>query len=198
VAVFLSRKLAFLGVVASLSAAGARAQSWGAGVTIGAVHDVDHHFHWEDFKPKDVNGWVDFEVQDKVILRATFGEMRAKGANAGQTVTLASGAQVTLPDLLEEIRYGTLGVSYEIWEGTFTSGIFAGIGGYKVVPRDAPPEIANFRDNRETSFGWHVGADGGVELIKHLSLVARLTLHRILSTSGRTLLTANTGLTYRF
>ena len=195
---FLSRKLAIFGVAVFLSAVGARAQSWGAGVTIGAVNDVDHHFRWEGFKPKDVNGWLDVEIQEKVILRATFGEMRAKGANAGQTVTLTSGDQVTLPDLLEEIRYGTLGVSYELWEGTFTSGIFDGIGGYKIVPRDAPAEIANFRDNRETSFGWHAGADGGVQLVKHLSLVVRLTLHRILSTSGRTLRTANTGLTYRF
>ncbi len=194
----LGRKLALFGVAAFLSAAGARAQSWGAGVTIGAVNDVEKHFHWEDFKPKDVNGSLDVEIQEKVILRATFGEMRVKGENAGKTFTLMSGSEVTLPDLTSDIRYATLGVSYEFWEGTFTSGIFAGIGGYKIVPRDAPEEIANYRDNRETSFGWHAGADGGVQLVKHLSLMVRLTFHRVLTTSGRSLLTANTGLTYRF
>jgi len=181
-----------------LPAARALAQSWGAGVTIGAVNDIENHFHWEDFKPKDINGSIEFEAQEKVIVRVTYGEMRAKGENAGKTFTLPSGSDVTLPDLVNDIRYGMVGVSYEFWEGSYSSGIFAGIGGYKIEPRTVEQEIANYRDQRETSFGWHVGVEGGVRVVKHLSLVLRLTCHRILTSSNRTLLTANGGLTFRF
>ena len=194
----LFKKLSLLGLVCSFIGGSALAQSWGAGVTIGAVNDIESHFHWEEFKPKDLNGSLEVEVQEKVILRATVGQMRVKGENAGKTFILPSGSPVTLPDLINDIRYATLGVSYEFWEGTFTSGIFAGIGGYKVEPRDVPAEIANYRDQRETSFGWHGGAEAGIQLVKHLSLMLRLTYHGVLTTSGRSLLTANAGLTYRF
>ena len=195
----LAKRVLLACVGALFSAGGAIAQSWGAGVTIGAVNDIEHHFAFEDFKPKDINGSIEFEVQEKVIVRATYGEMRVKGENAGKTVTLAgSGSEITLPDLTNDIRYATIGVSYQFWEGTFTSGIFGGFGGYKIEPRGVPAEIANYRDQRETSLGLHVGVEGGFELIRHLSLMVRLTYHGIRTTSNRSLVNANTGLTYRF
>ncbi len=194
----LFKRLVLIGLAAFLPAGGALAQSWGAGVTIGAVNDVEHRFHWDEFKPKDIAGSLELEIEPKVILRATVGQMRVKGENAGKTFTLPSGSDVTLPDLTNDIRYATLGVSYEFWEGTYTSGAFVGIGGYKIEPRDVPAEIANYRDQRETVFGWHTGVEGGIQLVKHLSLMLRLTYHGVLSTSERSLLSASGGLTFRF
>lgn len=193
-----SKRFVPMTLAALLFSGAALAQAWGAGVTIGAVNDVEHHFHWNEFKPKDIAGHLELEVEKKVIARVTLGQMRVKGENAGKTFTLPSGSEVTLPDLTEDIRYATIGVGYEFWEGTYQSGLFAGIGGYKIEPDGVDPEIANYRDNRETAFGWHAGVEGSVQLVKHLSLLLRLTFHGVLSTFERSLLSANAGLTYRF
>jgi hypothetical protein len=193
------RNIGFGLIAALLLAAPASAQTLGVGGTIGIVNDIENHFHWEDFNSKDWNILVESEVQPKVIVRVTYGQLRVKGENAGTVVTPPGSTEpVTLPDLTNDVHYATLGVSYEFFEGTYTSGIFAGIGGYKFEPREVPEEIANYRDNRETAFGWHFGVDGGFQIIKHLSLVGRLTFHSINSTFGRSLLTAGAGLTYRF
>lgn len=198
VRVVLSKRIAFAVFAVLVFTARARAQSWGGGATIGLVNDVEHHFHWDEFHSKDIAGYLEYEIDRRVIVRATYGEMNVKGENAGQTFTLPSGEIRTMPDLTENIRYATLGVSYEFFEGTYTSGIFAGIGGYKIIPDPVPEEIANYRDNRETAFGWHLGVDGSWQMVKHLSLVVRLNMHGILSTQGRYILSTGAGLTYRF
>ena len=193
------RNIGFGLIAALLLAAPASAQTFGVGGTIGVVNDIEHHFHWEDFQSKDWNLFLEAEVQPKVIFRVTYGTLRVKGENAGTVVTPpGSTSPVTLPDLTEDIHYATAGVSYEFFEGIYTSGIFAGIGGYKIEPDDVPAEIANYRDNRETVFGWHFGVDGGFQVIKHLFVNGRLTFHSINSTFGRSLLTAGAGVTYRF
>ena len=43
-----------------------------------------------------------------------------------------------LPELEESVRYGIVSVSYLFWEGYFTSGLFAGIGGYGMRPDPVP------------------------------------------------------------
>jgi hypothetical protein len=127
------------------------------------------------------------------------GTLRVKGSNAGEQVTPPQGGSlITLPDLTEHIDYVSLGVSYQFAEAGYTSGIFAGFGGYKVRPDSVPAEIANYRDQRETAFGWHAGVDGGIQIVSRLSFVLRLTYHNIRSESGRSLLTANAGFGYRF
>jgi hypothetical protein len=140
---------------------------------------------------------VDYEVQEKVLVRVMLGSLRVKGSNAGQQVTLGD-TLVTLPDLTNHIDYASLGVSYLFAEAGYTSGIFAGFGGYKVRPDSVPAEIANFRDQRETAFGFHAGVDGSMPLVSRLSFVLRVTYHNIRSASGRSLLTANGGFVYRF
>lgn len=196
----LHTKLQLAGVIVFLGAGPLLAQgSIGVGATIGLVNDVGGRFHIDEFKSKDVNLWADYEVQDKVLVRAMLGTLKVKGANAGKDVTLvAGGPLVTLPDLTEHIDYATIGVSYLFAEGGYTSGIFAGFGGYKVRPDSAPAEVANYRDQRETAFGWHGGVEGGMQIVSHLSFLVRLTYHNIRSESGRSLLTANAGFGYRF
>ncbi len=191
-------KLAFGALAGFLIAGSSLAQRFGVGATIGVVNDISDKFHVDEFKPRDLNAWLDYEVQEKVIVRATLGRLRMKGLNAGQVVMPPSGSPITLPDLTNHVDYGTLGVSYEFAEGAYTSGIFAGLGGYKIIPDAVDEAIANYRDPHETVFGWHGGVDGGVQLISHLSLMIRVTYHNIRSSSGRSLLTANGGLMYRF
>jgi hypothetical protein len=198
--VSIHKKLGLAVSVAFLAAGTSLAQGTvGIGATIGLVNDVGGRFHVDDFKSKDVNVWADYEVQEKVLVRATLGTLRVKGVNAGKQVTLTSGADaVTLPDLTEHIDYASLGVSYQFSEGGYTSGLFAGFGGYKVRPDSVAAEFANYRDQRETAFGWHGGVEGGIQIVSRLSLVLRLTYHNIRSEAGRSLLTANAGFGYRF
>jgi hypothetical protein len=132
--VVLSKRVVLAGLAILLAAGSARAQAWGGGATIGIVNDVEHHFHWDEFHSKDITGYLEYEIEKQIVVRATYGQMNVKGENAGQTFTLPSGEIRTMPDLTEDIRYATLGVSYEFFEGPFTSGMFAGIGGYKIVP----------------------------------------------------------------
>jgi hypothetical protein len=197
--VSLHKKLGLAAVIAFLAAAPSLAQGVGVGATIGLVNDIGGRFHIDEFKSKDVNLWVDYEVQDKVLARLMLGTLRVKGSNAGEQVTPPQGGSlITLPDLTEHIDYVSLGVSYQFAEAGYTSGIFAGFGGYKVRPDSVPAEIANYRDQRETAFGWHAGVDGGMQIVSRLSFVIRLTYHNIRSESGRSLLTANAGFGYRF
>jgi hypothetical protein len=175
----------------------AQGQGWGVGASVGLTNDVDHRFALDEFRRHDVNAWVQYELEERVMLRGTFGSLRVSGSNAGMTGDVL-GSAVQLPDLTDRINYGTLGVSYEFLEGTYTSGLFAGIGGYRIEPDAVEPALESFRDLRETVFGFHVGLDGAVQLTRHLSVLARLTVHKIKSAEGHSILTANAGLVYRF
>jgi hypothetical protein len=197
--VSLAKKLASAGAVVFLSAGAAMAQSVGVGATIGVVDDVTDRFHLDEFKPKDVNLWVDYELQPQVLARATFGTLKIRGVNAGQEVTPSeSSTSVILPGLTDHVDYVTVGVTYQFWEGDYTSGLFGGFGGYKIRPDSVDSSIASFSDKRETVFGWHGGVEGSFQIVSHLSLIIRLTFHNIRSSPVRSLITANAGLGYRF
>ena len=185
------------GAGALVAAAPLAAEDWGVGASVGLVNDVERRFRLDEFDPTDANGWVDFRLEEHVILRGTFGRMKTSGDNAGRVVEL-DGEDVVLPELEVRIDYATVGVSYQFWEGDYTSGIFGGIGGYKVNPEPAPQDITNLRDFHETVFGWHLGVDGDLRVLSRLSLVGRITFHKIRSESGRSLLTANAGAVFRF
>lgn len=184
-------------VAAGALSACAGAEDWGIGASLGLVNDVERRIRLDEFDPSDVNVWVDFRLEDHVVLRGTFGSMETNGDNAGRIVEL-DGEDVVLPELEVEIDYATVGVSYQFWEGDYTSGIFGGIGGYKVNPEPSPEDITNLRDFHETVFGWHVGLDGDLRVLARLSIVGRITFHKIRSETGRSLLTANAGAVFRF
>lgn len=197
VPVSIGRNLGLVFLLSAVSSATCLAEDWGVGASIGLVNDVERRFRLDEFEPRDGSAWVDFRLEERVVLRGTAGSMKTTGDNAGRVVEIA-GADVVLPDLDQRIDYGTVGVSYLFWEGDYTSGIFGGIGGYRVDPDRAPPEIAVFRDRNETVFGWHIGVDGDLRILARLSLVGRLTYHKIRSESGRSILTANAGAVLRF
>jgi len=192
------RKIFSLALLAAATlAVPALAEDWGVGASIGLVNDVERKFRLDDFDPSDFNGWVDFRLEPQVVLRGTIGTMETSGDNAGRIVEI-DGDDVVLPELDVRIDYATIGASYLFWEGDYTSGIFGGIGGYKVNPEPTSEDITNLRDFHETVFGWHVGLDGDLRVLARLSIVGRVTFHKIRSESGRSLLTANAGAVYRF
>jgi len=195
--VSIGKSLGIAIVIVGTLAAPALAGDWTVGASIGLVNDVERSFRLDDFHPRDGNGWVDFQLEDRVLLRGTAGSMKVNGDNAGQTVVVG-GSPVVLPDLRTRIDYVTVGVSYQFWEGDYTSGVFGGIGGYKINPDPVDEEITNFRDRNETVLGWHFGVDGDLRVVSRLSIVGRITYHYVVSESKRSLLSANAGAVFRF
>lgn len=191
------RKLALVLFSIAIPAAPLLAQDWGVGASIGLTNDVDHRVRLGGFDPRDANAWVDFQLEERVLLRATMGSIKTTGSNAGLIAEI-DGEEVVLPDLKSRIDYVTVGASYQFWEGDYTSAIFGGIGGYKIDPDRVPPELEGFQDAKETRWGFHVGIDGDLRVISRLSLVGRITLHKIFSETNRLLLTANAGVAFRF
>ena len=192
------KRFILFGAGVLLTCAAARAQGWGVGASAGLVNNIDSRFQLDEFRSQDVNAWVQYEIEEKVVLRGMFGSLRSSGSQAGTTPSIPGSPTAPLPDLTNRINYGTLGVSYDFWEGTYTSGLFAGIGGYRIKPEAVEPALVGFQDVRETVFGWHVGADAAFQVASRLSVLARLTVHKIKSAEGHSILTANAGLVYRF
>lgn len=191
------RKLLFALVVLAVSTVPALAQEWGVGASVGLVNDVQHRIRLDGFDPRDASAWVDFQLEDRVLLRGTMGSMKIRGSKAGQFAEV-SGNPVVLPDLKERIHYVDVAVSYQYWEGDFTSGIFGGFGGYRVDPDSVAPELEGFRDRKETVFGLHAGLDGDLRVFSRLSIVGRITFHKLFTDTNRSLLTANAGAAFRF
>ncbi|MFN2634279.1 MAG: hypothetical protein ABR610_12765 [Thermoanaerobaculia bacterium] len=174
------------------------AQTWALGASLGTVNDVSHKFSFEEFRSRDLSVWGEFSLDERVQLRGTYGSLRTTGANSNRVVTDGTGVNFLAPELRSRVDYGTIGVSYEFWEGDYTSGLFGGLGGYRIKPDRAPAGFESFADPKETVLGFHVGIDGSLRVWRHLSVVGRLTVHAFKSGESRAILTADGGLTYRF
>jgi hypothetical protein len=186
-----------LALGAVLAAAPASAQQFGVGGSVGTVYDFTPGIEFSGFKWGEATGWVEYRMQKDTILRMTYGSMWTQQSLSQSTVTTPTG-DVTLPKLDERIGYGIVSVSYLFWEGFFTSGLFAGIGGYGIRPDAVPPEAEPYADPDETVFGWHAGADGEFLVMKNLSVVIRLTYHNLSAHPHRQFLNADGGVVYRF
>jgi hypothetical protein len=172
---------------------------WRIGAAAGVVNDVKGTFRIDGFDHYDFNIWGDYVTEDKVAIRATIGQMKVRGSQSGDQVSLTPGGPtVTLPEFTDRINYGTIGASYEYFEGDFTSGLFAGIGVYRVKPDTLDPIYQAFQDPSHTAFGWHFGADASFRIVSKLSLLLRLTYHYTTVDPRRQLLSATGGFTYRF
>lgn len=181
------------------SALSAHAQNLSVGASVGLANDLRGSFRLDGFHRTDWNTWASFTLEEQVLLRATVGSLLVQGANAGRIVPLPPGGPGTrLPGLTDRIDYLTVGASYEFWEGDYASGLFGGIGAYKVDPGNVQPQFGPYRDIGETVFGWHAGVDARVHIASRVSLIGRLTFHRIFSLTNRSLLNANAGVEYRF
>src|ERR1700737_3610197 len=92
-----------------LSCGIALAQPWGVGASVGLTNDVDHRFALDEFRRHDVNAWVQYEIEERVMLRGSFGSLRVSGSKAGTTGNIVGSPTAPLPDLTDRINYGTLG-----------------------------------------------------------------------------------------
>lgn len=172
--------------------------TFGVGATISAVNSLNHGFHLDHFDTVDWNAWLQYRLETGVELRGTFGSMKVRGYNGGQSATLGDGTVTTLPDLRDRVRYGLVSVAYEFQERGWSSGLFAGLGAYGIDPESADPSVASFRDKKETEWGIHAGLDADVRIWRGISAIGRLTLHIPQTKPQRRILTAGAGILYRF
>lgn len=187
----------FLFVVALSAGSPALGQQFGIGATYGWVNDVTHEWALDNFHSRVWETWFDARLEDNVLTRASFGSISSNGANVGVPIVV-NGNPVTMPFYKTEIGYVTLDVSYVFRMGPFNSGLFAGIGGYRIRPDSISPTLDNFTEPEQTVFGWNAGVDGELHLYRGLSAVGRVTFHGIVSESRRYLLVGSLGAVYRF
>ena len=189
------RRIGLGSLLAIALAAPASAEDWGIGASVGLVNDVESRLRLDEFESGDASAWLDYRLEDHVILRGTVGSMKTKGENAGR---FPPDSETPLPDLEQRVDYATVGAAYQFWEGDHTSALFGGIGGYRIDPDPVAEELRDFRDPHEKVFGWHVGVEGDLRVLSRVSIVGRLTYHKVRSEFGRSFLTANAGAVYRF
>jgi hypothetical protein len=175
----------------------ASAQRYGIGGAVGIVNDVSSDATFSGFDWGEANGWFEYRMEESTVLRLTYGSMWTQQSRSGAVVTTPDGT-VTLPELDENVNYGIVSVSYLFWEGFFTSGLFAGIGGYGIRPDPVPPEAEPYADEDETVFGWHAGADGEFQVHKQLGVLLRFTYHNVSAHPHRQFVNADAGLVFRF
>jgi hypothetical protein len=167
--------VSMLAAVLGLGAAPGLAQDWTLGAAWGGVNNIKSTFKLDGFQARDISAWADYQMEPHVLLRGSYENISTARANA-------------------PIDAGTLAVSYTFFEGFFTSGLFGGIGGYRIRPEAtataAPPA--------ETAFGFNAGVDGDFRITRNASLVIRLTYHGILSHTKQSLLVAGAGIAAHF
>lgn len=168
---------------------------WGVGASGGVVAAADSEFHFNDFHRSDLNAWIDYEVENQVLLRLTGGRMHVAAHDAGRSVTVGGSTFDVPGDLRDRIDYGTLSVAYEFVESAWRSGAFGGFGAYRVYPGALPALVG---DRSETAWGFHVGLDAEVTVWRTLGFVGRVTVHVPQTSPHRVLVAADAGLAYRF
>ena len=173
------------------------AQSFGFGGTAGIVNDVSGDVEFSGFKWGDANGFFEYRIEKATIFRATYGNMWTQQSKSESVVTTPDGP-VSVPKMDESVRYGIVSVSYLFWQDYFTSGLFAGIGGYGIRPATVPVDLEPFADPEETVFGWHAGVDGEFQVSRQVGVVLRFTYHNVSAHPHRQFVTADGGAVFRF
>src|SRR5260370_33055960 len=87
----------------------ARAQGWGAGASVGLTNDVDHRFALDEFRRHDVNAWVQYEIEERVMLRGSFGSLRVSGSNAGTRPNIGGSSPAAPPRFAHPRHHGQAG-----------------------------------------------------------------------------------------
>lgn len=175
----------------------ALAQQFGIGGSAGFVDDISSGVEFSGFKWGEATGWFDYKMEPGTLLRLTYGSMWTEQSASRSTVLTPSG-NLTLPQMDERVGYYILSVSYLFWEGFFTSGLFAGIGGYGFRPDAVPTAVEPYADPKETVFGWHVGVDGEFRTWKNVGIVIRLTYHNVSAHPHRQFFNSDAGVVVRF
>ena len=193
----IARRTLLLCAVAAGLAGTAGAQNFGFGGAAGIVNDVGGDVEFSGFKWGDANGWFEYKMEKSTVFRLTYGSMWTQQSKSESVVTTPDGP-VSVPKMDESVRYGIVSVSYLFWEGFFTSGLFAGIGGYGMRPHEVPVGFEPFADEKETVFGWHAGVDGEFQVSRQVGVVLRFTYHNVSAHPHRQFVTADGGAVFRF
>ena len=187
-----------LAFAASARAQLTRSQTFGIGASGGLVESAEEHFSFSEFERSDVNFWGDYELEEHVLLRATLGRMHVAAHNAGLPVKVGGATLVGPEDMRSRIDYGLVSTSYDFVESAWTSGLFGGVGIYRIDPGVPAGELAATADKAETVWGLHFGVDAQLTVWRTLAIVGRVTAHFTQTDPHRTLVTANLGAVYRF
>jgi hypothetical protein len=153
----------------------------GIGASIGLVNDISDDFEIDAFEGPEFEGWIEYRLIDRTILRVTYGSVQPHG----DVPEAPPGAPV---NVLQRTSYWTIGTEYLFWEGDYVSGVFGGLGLYDV----------DFQQTDEDTWGWHFGVSGDLGLTGGLSLVGRLSYHWVDSHPKVQFVKADAGLTFRF
>jgi hypothetical protein len=156
-------------------------RAFGIGASIGLVNDITEDFEIDNFEGPEFEGWMEYRLIDRTILRVTYGSLQPLG-DIGEPPPAAPG------NLVQRVTYWTVGTEYLFWEGDYVSGVFGGVGLYEV---DA-------QQTEEDTWGLHIGVSGDLGLTGGLSLVGRLSYHWVDSDVKVRFVKADAGLTYRF
>jgi len=190
--------VALLFFALSMGAARAQSDAFGVGASGGLADAADHGLRLSEFHRSDVNAWIDYALEEHITLRATVGRMNVAAHDAGQSVLVGDLLIHAPDDLRDRVDYGLVSTSYEFVEPAWKSGLFGGIGVYRVDPGNPGPVLAPLADKAETVWGLHVGLDAQVNVWRRLSVLGRITVHVPQTNPHRVLVTADAGLAYRF
>lgn len=190
--------LMVLALALGSGAAFAQTSLFGVGASGGLVDSAERNFRFSEFDRSDVNVWLQYALEEQVMLRATVGRMRVAAHAAGETITV-DGTTVAVPgDLRDRVDYGLVSTAYDFIDSAWTSGIFGGVGIYRVRPNVPAGDLALAADRDESVWGFHVGLDAQLTVWRTLAVVGRVTAHFPQTHPIRTLITADAGLSYRF
>jgi hypothetical protein len=156
-------------------------RAFGIGASIGLINDVTEDFDFDNFESPEFEGWIEYRLIDRTILRGSYGSVQPLG-EIPEPPPAAPG------NLVQRVTYWTIGTEYLFWEGDYISGVFGGVGLYEV---DA-------QHTEEDTWGWHLGVSGDLVLTGGLSLIGRLSYHWVDSDVKVRFIKADAGLTYRF
>jgi len=187
-----------LSLAASARAQLTRSQSFGIGASGGLVESAETHFSFSEFERSDVNFWGEFELEEHVQLRASLGRMHVAAHNAGEAVKVGNVTLTGPADMRDRVDYGLVSTSYNFVESAWSSGLFGGVGIYRVDPGVPEGLLAATADKAETVWGLHFGVDAQLTVWRTLGIVGRVTAHFMQTDPHRTLVTADAGVSYRF
>jgi hypothetical protein len=192
---------ASVAALASVPAAPLRGQGlepFGIGVTAGLNNAVDHDFTLQSFDDSAASVYFQYEMEEGVVLRLTYGSMNPEAYNSGQQATVGT-SPITLPEFHDRINYFETTVGYEFQRtGGWKAGFFAGVGGYKIEPEAVAPEFHQFQDKHQTVWGFCAGLDADFQIWRRFSIVARVEYQAPQTDPTRNLVTASLGVLYRF
>ena len=93
--------------------------------------------------------------------------------------------------LAPEIEFATLAGEYRFYRNFYDSGIFLGLGGYRLSG-------SSDSGNDETAIGLTAGVTGEFEIVNHFSLIGEVTGHYVDFDEAQLFATAAAGLSFKF